>query len=137
DAADRRIVLNSGEAEAFEIAEKGVPDDERIRSVHSRNHWRMPHDRKDLVGHFHNDPVGIAICKQTRARATPSHTVAPRVIHDDEIGPASFLALRRQADTGAGADDWLPGVHHFSEPVHELGARETWHGIQLYAIMEK
>ena len=78
EQADRREVLDAGEAERPQLLEEQLRDDERIGAVDAGEHRRLLHDRQHLVGHLLDDLVGVAVGEQPGRAAAPGHAVAAR-----------------------------------------------------------
>ncbi len=64
-------------------------------------------DRQHLERHLDDDLVGIAVGEQAGERAAPGHAIAARVVDDDQVDAAGFLAFGRKPRAGAAADDRL------------------------------
>ena len=62
--ADSREVLDTGKAHVFQFTEKQVADHERIGRTDTGQHRRMAYRREDLMGHFLDDRIGVAVRHQ-------------------------------------------------------------------------
>jgi hypothetical protein len=122
DEPDRREVLHSGEAHRLELAQEHVRQVERVGPVDAREHRRVPDDREHLVGHLHDDIVGVAVRQQTGQRAPTGHPVAAGVVDHDQVDAAGLLPLGRQPGAGAAADDRLPARRHVVEVGDQLSS---------------
>ena len=105
EEAHGRKVLHAGKAERPQLVEEESGNDERIRAVHAGEDGRPLDDGQDLIGHFLDDLVGVAVREEPGRAAPPRHPVAAGVVDDQQVDAAVLLALRREACAGAAADD--------------------------------
>src|ERR687897_506253 len=119
DQPDRGEVLNAREPRVAHLDQEPRHQPEGVGAANARQHRRVVHDREHLAAHVHDDRVGVAVRQQPGQRAATRHPVAARVVDDDQIRPAGFGALGRQARSRAGPDDDAAAV----ERRAELGAR--------------
>ncbi len=120
-------VLHSGKAELFQIAKKQVHDAKRIGSTNASQHRNLANDGQYFARHLQDDGIGVAVGHEAGQGSSPGHTVAARIVNDDEVGACGFGALGGDSSSRAGAQDGCsPGaarspsvqprrsVHHFS-----------------------
>ena len=119
EEADGRKVLDAGKAERAKLVEEQPRDDEGVGAVDAGQHRRPLHDRQHFIGHLLDDLVGVAVRQQPRGAAASRHPVAARVVDDQQIDPAVFLALRREAGAGAAADDRLAAGDLLAEALED------------------
>ena len=136
DQADRREVLDAGEAELPELAQEHGHEPERIGPADAGEHGRVPHDRQHLGRHLDDDRVRVAVGHHARQRAAAGHPVAPRVVDDDQVAAARLGALRGEAGAGAGADD-RPALGHLgAQPLERLLPRHRRPCHSRYELVE-
>ena len=69
--------------------------------------------------HLDDDLVGVAVGEHAGERTAARHAVAARVVDDDQVDAARFLALGGQAGAGAAADDGLAARDHAAKLVED------------------
>ena len=120
---------------AFSSSSKMIGEHERIGAVDACQHRRAFHHRQHFLRHVLDDLVGIAIGEDAGERAAPRHAVAPRIIDDDEIDAAFFLALGGKASAGATADDRFLARNHAVEFFKELRAFKAGHETSFHYLV--
>ena len=100
---------------------------ERVGAVDPGQHGRVAHHRQHLARHLDDDLIGIAIGEHPRQRSAPRHSVAARIVDDDEVDPARLLAFGGEAGAGAATQDRLACFHHRPEPLHQCSAIHACH----------
>ena len=61
DQPDGWKILDAGKANGLHVIEEFIENAEGIGAVDASEHGCPPHDRQDLVGHLHDNLIGIAI----------------------------------------------------------------------------
>lgn len=109
DQSHRRKVLNAGEAQRLQFAQKAIADHERIGAADSRQDRRVSHRGQHLERHLFDDLIRIAVRHHPGQRPAPRHAKPARVVDHDQIDPARLLAFRTDARTGSATNDRLAG----------------------------
>ena len=105
DEADGREVLHAGEADLLDLPEEVGHDPERIGAVDAGQHRGALDHGQDLVGHLHDDGIGVAVGEQPGQGAATGHAEAPRVVDDEQVDAAGLGGLRGDAGARTTADD--------------------------------
>ena len=105
DEPDGREVLHAGEADLLDLPEEVGHDAERIGAVDAGQHRGVLDDREHLVGHLHDDGIGVAVGEQPGQGTATGHAEASRVVDDEQVDAAGLGGLRRDTGTGASPDD--------------------------------
>ena len=75
-----------------------------IGSVDAGQHGRALDHGKHLMGHFHDNLVGVAVSEEARERTAPGHAIAPGVVNYDQVYAARLLAFGGEAGAGTGGE---------------------------------
>ena len=78
-----------------------------ICAVDPGEHRRLFDHRQNLVGHLLDDLIRITVREKTRRAAAAGHPVPARVVDDEQVDAARFLADGGQSGPGTAADDRL------------------------------
>ena len=92
-----------------------IADQKRIRRTHTGQHRRVRNGSEDLVGHLPDNRVCVAVWHQARQRTATGHAEPTGIVDNNQIDPASLLALRADAGPGPSTDNRQALSAFFSE----------------------
>ncbi len=95
DEPDGRKVLHAGKTERLQLIEVMVHNHERIGAVYAGKHGSVLDYRQHFARHVDDDLISVTVCEQSRKRAAARHSVAARVVNNNEIDATGFFALGR------------------------------------------
>ncbi len=101
DQADGWKVLDAAESHFFKLFQEMGHQPEWVCSAHPCKYRRIPDDGQYLTSHFDDYCIGVAVRQHPSQRSASSHTIAPRIINDDQIDTANLITFSRQSVTGS------------------------------------
>ena len=117
EQADGREVLHPIEAHSLNLAQEDRHEPKGVGATDPGQHQGALNDRQHLAGHIDHNRVGVAVGQHPGQAAPPGHAVAPRVIDDDQVGPALLGELGRDAGARARAKQRRSGGDLGAQPL--------------------